>query len=169
MARRIGPNPKRKVARPAARDQMLIANWMAKPVITVRARDSVAHARRLLEQHRINQLPVMTNRTLVGIVTDRDLRNASDSMAVSGRSAGAPLNQEDLIPENITVETVMSAKVMTLKPQDPVAKAANLMSRERIGGIPVIEGKSLVGIITRSDVLKAFITIAGTHASHRRK
>src|SRR5262249_12509957 len=107
-------------------------------------RDSVAHARRLLEQHRINQLPVMRNRALVGIVTDRDLRNASDSMAMSARAAGAPLDPRDLIPENITVETVMSAKVMTLRPQDRVAEAANLMSHERIGGIPVIEGKSLV-------------------------
>ena len=67
----------------------------------------------------------------------------------------------DLIPENITVETVMSAKVMTLRPQDRVAEAANLMSHERIGG-PVIEGKSLVGIITRSDVLKGFIAVAHT-------
>ena len=164
MVQRTKTEPKRKVARPrpAARltaDRMLIESWMAKPVTTVRPRDSVAQARRLLERHRINQLPVMNNGTLVGIVTDRDLRNASDSMALSGKAARAPLSREDLIPENIAVETVMSSKVMTLKPGDHVAEAASLMHRERIGGIPVIEGKSLVGIITRSDVLKAFIVL----------
>jgi acetoin utilization protein AcuB len=145
----------------AATNQRLIENWMSKPVVTVRPRDSVAHARRLLEQHRINQLPVVMDRTLVGIVTDRDLRNASDTMAVSGRAARAPLGRADIIPENIVVETVMSANVMTLKPTDSVAEAANLMHRERIGGIPVIEGKRVAGIMTRSDVLKAFIALSG--------
>ena len=65
----------------------------------------------------------------------------------------------DIIPENIVVETVMSANVMTLKPGDTVAEAANLMHRERIGGVPIIEGMRLAGIITRSDVLKAFIAL----------
>jgi acetoin utilization protein AcuB len=145
----------------AAISQMLIEDWMTKPAVTVRPRDSVAHARRLLEQHRINQLPVVMDRTLVGIVTDRDLRNASDTIAVSGRAARAPLSRTDIIPEKISVETVMSAKVMTLKPEDPVAQAANLMHRERIGGVPILDGKRLTGIITRSDVLKAFIALSG--------
>jgi len=145
----------------AMTNQMLIEKWMTKPAVTVRPHDNVAHARLLLEQHRINQLPVVMDRTLVGIVTDRDLRNASDTIAVSGRAARAPLGLADIVPENIAVETVMSANVMTLKPGDPVAEAANLMHRERIGGIPVIEGKRLVGIITRSDVLKAFIALSG--------
>ncbi len=138
-----------------------IENWMTKRIITVRPHDSVADARSALERHRINQLPVVVNGRLVGIVTDRDLRSASDSMRVSGMAARADLVQEDVIPENITVETVMSAKVMKLKPQDAIERAANLMRRERIGGIPVVDGKRLVGIITRSDVLKAFIALSG--------
>lgn len=166
MVKKTDKGRQRKVAglKTAARvtaDRMLIENWMTKPAITVRPRDSVAHARSLLERHRINQLPVVSDRTLVGIVTDRDLRNASDSMAVSGRAARAPLNRLDIVPENIAVETVMSAKVMTLKPQDRVAEAADLMRRERIGGIPIVDGKSIAGIITRSDVLKAFIALSG--------
>jgi len=136
-----------------------IENWMTKPVLTVRPHDSVAHARRLLEQHRINQLPVVIDRTLIGIVTDRDLRNASDSIAASGKAARAPLGRVDVVPENIVVETIMSANVMALKPGDTMAEAAKLMHRERIGGVPVIEGKRIAGIITRSDVLKAFIAL----------
>ncbi|MDO8433970.1 MAG: CBS domain-containing protein [Candidatus Binatus sp.] len=155
------------VARPKATAQrspkgsMRIENWMAKPVITVRPHDSVADARRTLEQHRVNQLPVVVNGRLVGIVTDRDLRSASDGMRESGMAARANLIQEDVIPENITVETVMSAKVMKLKPQDAIERAARLMRRERIGGIPVVDGKKLVGIITRADILKAFIALSG--------
>ena len=148
-------------ARRSPKGSMRIENWMAKPVITVRPRDSVADARSVLERHRINQLPVVVNGRLVGIVTDRDLRNASDTMRVSGTSAGVSLDLEDVAPEEITVETVMSAKVMKLKPQDDVKEAADLMRRERIGGIPIVDRKNLVGIITRSDVLKAFIALSG--------
>lgn len=148
-------------AQRSPKGSMRIENWMAKPVITVRPRDSVADARSVLERHRINQLPVVVNGRLVGIVTDRDLRNATDAVRVSGTSAGVSLGREDVAPENITVETVMSAKVMKLKPQDGVEEAANLMRRERIGGIPVVDRKKLVGIITRSDVLKAFIALSG--------
>ena len=151
-----------KAAAPRSpKGSMRIENWMSRPVITVRPRDSVADARSALEQHRINQLPVVVNRKLVGIVTDRDLRNASDAVRVSGRSAGASLDLEDVTPEEITVETVMSAKVMKLRPQDAVKEAADLMRRERIGGIPIVDRKNLVGIITRSDVLKAFIALSG--------
>lgn len=159
------------VARPKAAEprspmaNTRIENWMGKPVISVRPHDSVADARRALEQHRINQLPVVVNGRLVGIVTDRDLRSASDSVREGGIDARAGLIQEDVTPENITVETVMSAKVMKLKPQDAIERAANLMRRERIGGIPVVDGKKLVGIITRSDVLKAFIALSGKQVS----
>jgi acetoin utilization protein AcuB len=76
-------------------------------------------------------------------------------------SAGVSLDLEEATPEEITVETVMSAKVMKLKPQDAVKEAADLMRRERIGGIPIVDRKNLVGIITRSDVLKAFIALSG--------
>ena len=158
--RPIQARPK-TAAQHSAEGSMRIEEWMAKPVITVRPHDSVSDARRALEQHRINQLPVLVNGRLVGIVTDRDLRSASDSMRLSGIAAKAELTQENVIPENITVETVMSAKVFRLKPQDTVERAANLMRRERIGGIPVTDGTKLVGIITRSDVLKAFIALGG--------
>ena len=139
----------------------LIETWMVKPVITVRPHDSVAFARTVIEERRINQLPVVVDGKLVGIVTDRDLRSASESMREGGKAAGADLVREDVIPENIMVDTVMSTKVIKLKPQDSIERAANLMRKERIGGIPVVDGNKLVGIITRSDVLKAFVALRG--------
>jgi CBS domain-containing protein len=72
---RLTSRPKAAAPR-SPKDSMRIENWMSRPVITVRPRDSVADARSALEQHRINQLPVVVNGRLVGIVTDRDLRNA---------------------------------------------------------------------------------------------
>ena len=55
---------------------MLVSEWMTQPVHTVKPQDNAYHARELLEEHRINQLPVTVGAELVGIVTDRDLRDA---------------------------------------------------------------------------------------------
>jgi acetoin utilization protein AcuB len=128
---------------------------MKMPVHTVKPHDSVAHARALLEENRINQLPVTVNRRLVGIVTDRDLRDASAAVqiaATTSERASAPAN-----PERIPVDAVMTTNVLTLTPADTVEDAARLMRRERIGAVPILEREALVGIITRSDILDAFI------------
>lgn len=133
--------------------------WMKMPVLTVKPRESVAHARALMEEHRVNQLPVTVNGKLVGIVTDRDLRDATNAMQTSAKVAGAQFASEDASPEQIPVEAVMSTNIMVVKPSDTMQKVATLMRRERIGGIPVLDRGRMVGIITRSDVLAAFVAL----------
>ncbi len=133
---------------------------MNSPVHTVKPRDSVAHARELLERYRVNQLPVVVDGALVGIVTDRDLRNASPSAA---EQAAADLGQIDpslIDPSKITVDSVMTEKVFFLGPDDTVEDAVRIMRRERFGAIPVVEHNRVVGILTRSDVLDAFLCLA---------
>jgi acetoin utilization protein AcuB len=135
---------------------MRIEPWMKRPVVNVRPQDSALHARDVMEKHRINQLPVVTDGHLVGIVTDRDLRDVFpsvfDSAAAGGRSHGRGSSD----PATIPVEDVMTRKVITLAPGAFVADAARLMRRQRIGAIPIVDGGRLVGILTRSDVLDAF-------------
>jgi acetoin utilization protein AcuB len=136
-----------------------VEEWMTMEVATAKPRDSVAHARALLEERRINQLPVVVNGRLVGIVTDRDLRDAVGAgMVATAEATGA--RPERLTPDSIPVEAVMTAKAMFVRPGDTMEKAAALMRRERIGALPVIEGRALRGIITRSDVLRAFLELA---------
>ena len=138
---------------------MRVEEWMTMEVETVKPRDSVAHARALLEEHRINQLPVVVNGRLVGIVTDRDLRDAvSTATTASAEAVGA--RPKLVKPDSIPIEAVMTAQTMCVRPGDAIEKAAALMRRERIGALPVIEGRALRGIITRSDILKAFIELA---------
>jgi len=137
-----------------------IKDWMNSPVHTVKPRDSVAHARELLERYRINQLPVVRDGVLVGIVTDRDLRNAAPSAA---EQAAADLGQiKDVIdPGTIAVETVMTGQVFALAPEDSLEDAVRIMRRERFGAIPVVDSnRRVVGIVTRSDVLDAFMCLA---------
>jgi acetoin utilization protein AcuB len=142
----------------ARRNAVLIERWMKFVVHTVKPLDSVAHARAILEEHRINQLPVVVNGRLVGIVTDRDLRDALRAVQIASTEAGdkktAPATSEQ-----IPVETVMTTSVLTLKPKDSLTEAASLMRQERIGAIPIVEDGVLHGIITRSDILDAFLRI----------
>ncbi len=139
---------------------MKIKDWMNSPVHTVKPRDTVAHARELLERYRINQLPVVRDGVLVGIVTDRDLRNAAPSAA---EQAAADLGQikDVLDPGTIAVETVMTEQVFAVTPEDSLEDAVRIMRRERFGAIPVVDNKRrVVGIVTRSDVLDAFMCLA---------
>ncbi len=124
---------------------------MTRKVWTVKPRDSVAHALAILKKHRINQLPVIDNRKIVGIITDRDLRNAA---TISAMLVGI---MESDKPVRLSVEAVMTRKVLTLNCQSSLLRAAQLLRRKRIGAVPITDGDSLIGIITRSDILDAFI------------
>jgi acetoin utilization protein AcuB len=136
-----------------------IKDWMNSPVQTVKPRDTVAHARELLERHRINQLPVVRDNALVGLVTDRDLRNASPS-AVELASVDLGRRPAPVVDSGkIAVETVMTEKVFSLAPEDSVEDAVRVMRRERFGAIPVVDHNRVVGILTRSDVLDAFMCL----------
>lgn len=130
-----------------------IDQWMKHPVIVAKPRDTVLHARELMEHHRVNQLPVIHGTELVGIVTDRDLRDAFPS-------AFEPLEERKrkpagADPAKIHVEDVMTPDVLTVRPHDSLIEAARLMRRERIGAMPVIDAGRVVGIITRTDLLAA--------------
>jgi acetoin utilization protein AcuB len=133
------------------------ASWMTSHLYTVKPRDSVARARAILEEHRINQLPVIKDGLLMGIVTDRDLRDAVNTVTTSAQQAGA-VERAPQTADEIAVETVMTHHVITLVPHSPLINAAELMRRERIGSVPIIDGQSLVGIVTRGDILQAFVS-----------
>jgi acetoin utilization protein AcuB len=137
-----------------------IADWMKHPVHTIKPRDSVGHARALLEEHRINQLPVVVNGMVVGIVTDRDLRDASPSVFDAPTLGGPPPRKTEMRLEAIAVEDVMTRTPLVLSPADTVEAAARLMRKQRIGAVPIVDGEHLVGILARSDVLEAFVALA---------
>lgn len=133
---------------------MRIEPWMKRPVATVKPRDTVLDARRTMEKQRINQLPVLLDGTVVGIVTDRDLRDAFPS--VFDEPTGKARTVQ---PGTVAVEDVMAQKVLSLAPEDLLVDAARLMRRERIGAIPIVSDGRLVGILTRSDLLDAFVEL----------
>ena len=133
-----------------------VADWMSKRVLAVETFDSIGIARRLMAKHRVNQLPVLENEKLVGIVTDRDIRDAyPTSMMIN-------LGKEiDRFADSVTVEEVMSHDVMVVGPDTSLVAAVGLLRRHRIGSLPVMKSGKLVGIITRSNILDFVLSGAG--------
>jgi acetoin utilization protein AcuB len=136
-----------------------VRDWMQRQVHHVRPLDSIAHARAALEEHRVNQLPVLVNGRLVGILTDRDLRDAFPSVFSADLFADRPSPPPTRSPEKIHVQEVMTENVLTLAPDAPLIEAAQIMRRQRVGSLPIVEDDRLLGIITRSDMLDAFIAL----------
>ncbi len=123
---------------------MLVKERMTRQPLTVRPETSVSEAGALLARHRIRHLPVVEEGgALVGMFTDRDYR----STAASNR-------------EGVPVGEVMTRGVITVGPETQVHEAAKLMVAHRIGGLPVVKGGELVGIITETDLLRAFVELA---------
>jgi CBS-domain-containing membrane protein len=109
-------------------------------------------ARELMKKRGLRHLPVVDPRgRLVGIITDRDLRQVVFMPALRARLA----NAAELLGA-MTVSDMMTRKVVVVKPGATIAEAARLMHGRKIGALPVVERGRLVGIITESDILAAF-------------
>jgi acetoin utilization protein AcuB len=134
---------------------------MKHPVHSVKPLDSIVRAREEMERLRVNQLPVVVNGDLTGIITDRDLRDAFPSVFDSALFRRRPAKIATTDPHTVTVEMVMTRDVTTVAPNASMADAAGLMRKQRIGALPVVEGSRVVGIITRSDCLDALVDLAG--------
>jgi len=129
---------------------------------TVQPSDSVAHARTLLDEYRITHLPVLLKGQLVGIVSTRDLHASKLS-----RSVPAIKRVLETRPDRVTVASVMTTNVHIATPSDTLGHAASIMRREHVGALPVVEEAHLRGIITRSDIIAAFLALgAGNTMKH---
>jgi acetoin utilization protein AcuB len=135
---------------------------MTESVLAVETFDSIAIARQLMAKHRVNQLPVMDNDNLVGIVTDRDIRDAYPTSLMIDRT-----EEIDRFADKVTVEAVMTHDVFIVRPETSLMTAVALLRRHRIGSLPVIQDKNLVGIITRSDILD--FVLRGNKSSERKR
>lgn len=125
-----------------------VAQWMTESVLAVESYDSIAIARQLMAKHRVNQLPVLDDDNLIGIVTDRDIRDAYPTSMMINRT-----KEIDRFAAKITVEEVMTRDIFVVGPETSLLKAVALLRKHRIGSLPVVKNKQLVGIITRSDIL----------------
>jgi acetoin utilization protein AcuB len=125
--------------------------------ITITGDITVMDALNLMKAKNVRRLPVVNkDGRIVGIVSEKDLLYASPSPVTS-------LNVWEVkeMLHLLTVNKIMSEKVITIDENSPLEDAAVLMSANKISGLPVTSGKSLVGIITETDLFKAFLKLLG--------
>ncbi len=135
---------------------MLVRDWMTPNPITVTPDTPVPEAIRLMQEKGFRRLPVVNRDRLVGIVTDRDLKEAMPSKATT-----LSIWEINYLIAKMPISEVMASPVITVEADRPLEDAALLMEERKIGGLPVLEDGRLVGIITITDVLKAFIEVMG--------
>jgi acetoin utilization protein AcuB len=116
---------------------------MTKDPVTVTPDDLLIQGRLKMQKGSFRRLPVVTDGQLVGIITDRDMREHAGYL------------------DRTEVKAVMSRKPLSVTPATTLEAAAQLLLKHKIGGLPVVENARLVGIITTSDVLQAFLEVMG--------
>ena len=143
---------------------LLVRDWMTRNLVTLSPEASVAEALTLCRKRRIRHIPILEEGRLVGIVSDRDLRDASPALGDAERL---------LALQETRIGDVMTREVITADPQDSIENAAQEMYEHKIQSLPVIAEEpvvdeasavaeeELLGIITSSDVMRALIMLVG--------
>lgn len=137
---------------------MLVENIMNRNVITVDSSDTIRIALLKVQQYRIRHLPVVKDGQLIGIISDRDVRDACPSIL------GTPHKEdEDILGSPIS--SIMRKDVITADPLDFVEEAALILYANNIGCLPVVSGdqNKLVGIITEKDILNTLVELMGVN------
>lgn len=123
---------------------MQVKDYMTPEPLVVSPKESVRWIAELIRDHKVRQVPVVdgSNR-LVGIVTDRDIRSADADEGGKGKA--------------LVAEDIMTTQVETIAPGDPLIEAAEKLHERHFGALPVVFGQRVVGMITRSDLLRVLI------------
>ena len=120
---------------------MEIAKWMSRSPTCVRPDDTLAAAKKLMDAGRFRRLPVVESEKLIGIITERDLRQHWGYLDAT------------------KVNAAMTPDPLTVTPRDTAENAARLMLQHKIGGLPVVDNSELVGILSTSDLIRALLNV----------
>ncbi|MEW6600761.1 MAG: CBS and ACT domain-containing protein [Nitrospirota bacterium] len=142
---------------------MFVSDWMTKKVITVSPDDSISEAARLSKEKEIKHLPVVKGARVVGLLSDRDIKEYVPSKATS-----LDVYELHYLLAKTRVKEVMKKEIITTSPDTPIEEAAMVMHDKGIGCLPVVEGSNLVGIISDNDIFRVLVDITGVrHRGHR--
>lgn len=135
---------------------MLVRDIMQTHPVSATLETRLPHLLRLLQRRGFRHLPVLDSGKLVGIISDRDLKQSMISAAsmTEGR-------ERDRLLDELTAGQIMARAVVTIGPMFGVDEAARLMATRKISALPVTEGDRLVGIVTETDVLQLFVRAMG--------
>ena len=130
---------------------MRVKDLIDRTPVTVGRETPVLEARRMMLERRVRHLLVTEHERLVGIITDRDIRLNMPSPATT-----LSVWELNYLLARLTVGEVMTKSVIVVDPHRDAREAAALLLSEKIGALPVMDGETLVGIVTETDFLRAF-------------
>jgi acetoin utilization protein AcuB len=138
---------------------MFVEKSMAKQVVTIGRDTGILEARKLMDDHKIRHLPVVeTDGTLVGIVTDRDIRSAMPSLLQENFNSTA--ERERL--SRLTAQDIMTPEPLAVRPNHTIQDVLLLIQEKKVGALPVTdENGKIRGIISVRDLMRAFINVLG--------
>jgi acetoin utilization protein AcuB len=136
---------------------MTVSDVMTKNPLYIHPDMTVPEARSFMKMEKVRRLPVLDkNNKLVGIVTDRDLVNASPSVATT-----LDIYEMSYLLSKLTVDKVMQRKVITVDKKVAIEEAARIMVDNNISALPVMSDDKIVGIVSDGDLYRVFITLFG--------
>ena len=136
---------------------MLVRDRMSSPCLTIGPETPVQEALAQMHKDKVRRYPVVDKRGhLLGVVSMSDLLNATPSDATL-----LSVWEVNYLLSKLTVEKVMTKDVITITEDTPIEEAARIMADHKIGGLPVVRGEEVVGIITETNLFKAFLELLG--------
>ncbi len=135
---------------------MNVGRRMTHPVITVQPDTPITKVHELLVHEKIQQAPVVKGGKLIGIVSEKDILEAYPSPVTS-----LSVWEITSLLEKVTVKDIMVTKVLTVDEDTPIEDAARMMMDNKVSSLPVMRGKLLVGIITKSDLFRVMFEMLG--------
>lgn len=135
---------------------MFVGERMSRPVISVSPDDSINEVLAMFRREHIRRAPVMKEGKLMGIVSERDLLNASPSSATT-----LSVWEMNYLISKVKIKDVMTKKVITVDADTPIEEAARIMADKKIGGLPVVSAGKIVGMITETDLFKILLELMG--------
>jgi acetoin utilization protein AcuB len=135
---------------------MFVGERMSHPVIAIPPDTPIIDALNLMRRERIRRAPVVKEGKMVGIISDKDLLNASPSQATS-----LSIWEMNYLLSKIKVKDVMTKEVLTVREDTPIEEAARIMADNKIGGLPVMRDGHVIGVITETDLFKIFLELMG--------
>jgi acetoin utilization protein AcuB len=135
---------------------MFVGERMSHPVITVSPETPIHDVLVMFKKEHIRRAPVIKDGKLIGIVSERDLLNASPSPVTS-----LSVWEMNYLISKVSVKQVMSKKVKTIDVNTPIEEAARIMADSKIGGLPVLRSGKVVGMITETDLFKILLELMG--------
>ncbi|HKA35888.1 MAG TPA: CBS and ACT domain-containing protein [Thermoanaerobaculia bacterium] len=144
---------------------MRVAKWMTPKPFTLKPTESISRAIDLMKEKKIRRVPIVSDAgRLVGIVSDRDLKDVSPSRATT-----LDIWELHYVLDKLKLKEVMTKNPWTVTPEMPIEKAAALMLDKKVEGLPVVDGKgALVGILTEGDIFRALVSLTGVSKKRTR-